>query len=284
MKETHKRKKEQKESEKKKEVRSKILLLCTSVALLGAATFAWFTVSNTPRVTNLAIIAGTSGDLKIADTAQGPYGEEVDLSTGSGGNMKDVELNPSTTQDGKTFYAPVYTENAVSNVEDISAAELNTGYVYEKEFYLKAETKNPSSMKRKFDIYMVGIRSDGGGSYITNAGDRSAASAIRISFTLEDGTTMIYEPNADVHVGGEQAANHLSANYGGYETMQQLSNHRFAGSNNNNSDRLFTLTENTPTKVIMRVWLEGTDSDCSNSVAAGEITGQIQFISEEKTD
>lgn len=50
MKQTHKRKEECKKSGKRKEVRSKILLLCTSLALLGAATFAWFTVSNTPRV------------------------------------------------------------------------------------------------------------------------------------------------------------------------------------------------------------------------------------------
>ncbi|MDE7063590.1 MAG: hypothetical protein K2O73_10165 [Lachnospiraceae bacterium] len=266
------------------DVRGKVITLCLCIVLLGTATYAWFTVSNTPRVTNLALIAGTSGNLKIADYEQGPYGDVLDLATGSGGNMRDVELNPTTTQNGRDFYAPLYTEERVTGVEDIPSGELNTNYVYEKTFYLKAETENSSTRRtRRFDVFFAGTHSDGG-TYINNASNNSsAASAVRISFTLADGTTFIYEPNTDVHVSGVSATNGLASGYGGYSTIQQSSNRRFAGSPDNNSQRLFTVTENTPMRVTMRVWIEGTDPDCINDISASEIIGQIQFVSKEVT-
>lgn len=283
MKKENPRKTDKKRSGDKRDARSRIILMCLCVALLGTATFAWFTVSNTPRVNNLALIAGTTGDLKIADAQDGPYGDELDLATGSGGNMSSVELNPVTTQNGRDFYAPVYTESTVTGVENIPAGELNTNYVYEKTFWLRAETASSSVRRnRMFDIYFVGIRSEGGGTYIANAGNADwAASAVRISFTLDDGTTFIYEPNADGSVSGERAVNGLPGSYGGYSTIQQSSSRRFSNSNDNNSELLFTIPENTPTRVVMRVWIEGTDNDCVNEIAASDIVGQIQFISKE---
>ena len=157
---------EKKKKKTGRDLRSKIIMTCLCVAMLGGATFAWFSVSNTPRVNNLALVAGTSGDLKIANTEAGPYGDELDLSAGDGGNMKDVKLNPATTQNGRDFYAPVYTENTVTGVENIPSDKLNTNYVYEKTFYLKAETANTTSSRtRKYDIQFLGIRSDGGGKF-----------------------------------------------------------------------------------------------------------------------
>lgn len=279
------KKQENKAKEKKKDLRKKIILFCVCILLLGSATFAWFSVSNSPKVTNLALVAGTSGNLKIADTAAGPFGDMVDLSTGSGGNMRNVVLNPTTTQNGRDFFAPVYKESRVTGVEAIGSSDLNTNYVYEKVFYLMAETENTTSKIRKYDIYFVGIKTDGGGTYITDVkSGNAAASAIRISFTLEDGTTVIYEPNTDIHVSGEHAESSLGNSYGSYETVKQLSNRMFQNATNNNSERIFTLTENTPTKVTMRVWVEGTDQDCVNAIAAGEIMGQIQFTSQEVMD
>lgn len=283
MKRENARNNRQKQNVSRRDARSKIILMCLCIALLGTATFAWFTVSNTPRVNNLALVAATTGDLKIADAEAGPYGDELDLATGSGGNMSNVELNPVTTQNGRDFYAPVYTESTVTGVENIPEGELNTNYVYEKTFWLRAET-NSSSVRRnrRFDVYFVGIRSEGGGTFVENASSSDwAASAVRISFTLDDGTTFIYEPNADSNVNGERAVNGLPGSYGGYSTIQQSSNRRFNNSNDNNSEKLFTIPENTPTRVVMRVWIEGTDNDCVNEISASDILGQIQFISKE---
>lgn len=273
----------QKQNVSRRDVRSQIILVCLCIALLGSATFAWFTVSNTPRVNNLALVAATTGELKIADAEAGPYGDELDLATGSGGNMGNVELNPVTTQNGRDFYAPAYTESTVTGVESIPEGELNTNYVYEKTFWLRAETDTSSVRKnRRFDVYFVGTRSEGGGTFVENAsGSDWAASAVRISFTLDDGTTFIYEPNADTNVNGERAVNGLPGSYGGYSTIQQSSNRRFSNSNDNNSEKLFTIPENTPTRVVMRVWIEGTDNDCVNEISASDILGQIQFISRE---
>lgn len=268
--------------EKKKDLRRMVILTCVCVLMLGSATYAWFSVSNTPRVENLALVAGTMGNLKISDTVNGTYGDVIDLqNAASAGNMSSVVLNPSTTTDGITFRAPVYTENEVSGTTGITDADLKAKYIYEKEFYLKAEVESTGTASRTFDIFLLG-NSSKGGTYISNktAGTDNAASAIRISLTTADGT-VIYEPNADKHITGESAVNGLEASYGGYGTLKQNSDKSFVGGTDNHSAKLFTIAANTPVKVTMRVWLEGTDADCVNEITLNNIIGQIQFISEE---
>lgn len=266
-----------------RDLRKLIILTCTCVLMLGSATYAWFSVSNTPRVENLALVAGTMGNLKISDTSAGTYSDVIDLANAaSGGNMGSVILNPSTTTDGVTFLAPVYTENAVTGTAGIAAAELKTKYIYEKEFYLKAEVEEGGN-NRTFDIFFLANGSKGG-TYISNktAGTDKAASAIRVSLTTGD-RTVIYEPNADRHVTGNAAENRLTSDYGGYGTIKQNVDKSFVGGTDNHSVRLFSVKGNTPTKVTMRIWLEGTDTDCVNEVSLNDVIGQIQFVSEEVT-
>lgn len=46
-------------------------------------------------------------------------------------------------------------------------------------------------------------------------------------------------------------------------------------------EKLFEIEEEQDVKVTMRVWMEGTDEDCTNSNELDEIIGNIQFISSE---
>ncbi len=271
---------------KMKDLRTMVILTCTCILMLGSATYAWFSMSNTPRVENLALVAGTTGNLQIADTIGGNYGEMLNLqNNGSGGNMSSVILNPATTTNGVDFLAPVYTENEVTGTAQIAESDLKTKYIYEKIFYLKADVQNSQTSNRTFDIFFL-ANSSNGGTYISNKtiNTDQAASAVRLSFTVGEGngaTTIIYEPNVDTHVTGEQATNSLNAQYGGYSTIKQNSGRSFVDGAENYSPRLFTITENTPVKVTMRVWIEGTDADCVNAIAADNIIGQIQFVSKE---
>ncbi len=291
-----------KRNKKKIDIRKGIIIICVTILLLSTATFAWFSESNTPKMSNLALMAGASGSLLIADdTGNGPgtYDETLDLSQASGANLMDEAiLNPVTTKDGISFYSPLYTGNAVTGVKQVTDAQkLSSRYVYEKSFYLKAgpNPKNGGSIiateGKLYNIYLAGRAgtSQTEGTYVTAAPDANggtsdtAANSMRISFELEDGTMVILEPNADAtNEDTKRAEDGVKNQYGTYTTLKQSKDGHFivAGSANSyESPVLFTITEGQDVKVTMKVWIEGTDVDCTNSIVLDEIIARFQFMS-----
>lgn len=267
------------------------VILLIIMVLITVGTFAWFSVSNNPRVQNLALVADHAGNLQIADdlgTGPGTYGDVLDLSSATDSDyMKSVRLSPVTSNDGATFYAPVYdANNIVNSVTEITDAnELKNSYIYEKTFYLKASSGDGSTGSgTTYEVALVGPGNGGDmGSYILRDGTEgdTAAYAVRISFTV-NGSTYVYEPNCDVHNTETDTATHsVDSTYGKYTVYQQNSSGVFLDPGTGNSKVLFTIQENVDTKVTMRVWMEGTDDDCANSVGATMVKGQIQFISNE---
>lgn len=287
---------------KKVDVRKGIIIICVTILLLSTATFAWFSESNTPKMNNLALMAGASGSLLIADdTGNGPgaYGEALDLSQALGANlMNDAILNPVTTKDGSSFYSPLYTGNAVTGVKQITDAQkLTSRYVFEKSFYLKAgpNPKNGGSLiateGKLYNIYLAGRAgtSQTEGTYVTVVPDAqrgtsdTAANSMRISFELEDGTKIILEPNADAaNADTKRAEDGVKNQYGTYATLKQSKDGHFIVSGLSNSYEspvLFTIKEGQDVKVTMKVWIEGTDKDCTNSIVLDEIIARFQFMS-----
>lgn len=284
-------------------LKSKLLICLLYVAVLSTATYAWFTLNNKPKVFNLALTAGGSADLLIADDVgggPGEYGDELDLKEARQEpvSMEEMELNPVTTDDAETFYAPVYSGDTVSSAKEISDEdELHKSYVYQKTFYLKAGSlkakngKKVSSGNKQYDIMLLGKSSgeENSGCVIRQApgssGEASAANSIRIAFVLKDGQgqqdkAAIYEPNSGQHNGGEKANNGVS--YGTYETLEQPSEGgEFANGENGNSRKIFTIREEEDVRVTMLVWIEGTDEDCTNSIQMDQIIGNIQFTSKD---
>ena len=289
---------------KKCNIKVKIIMVLLYLAVLSTATYAWFTMNNKPKVLNLALSAAAAGDLMIADDlggGPGEYGEELDLKAASQiVPMEEVMLNPVTTNDGENFYAPVYTGLAVTDVIEIAdKEELNKKYVYEKTFYLKAGSqkngngkKATSGSAKVYDIMLLGPQQDGeenSGTWIkqsdtvtSSVGSDTAANCIRISFLVEGEEIAIYEPNSDQHnQDSQKAEDNVKGSYGNYTTLKQLSSSDFEGGEKGNSPKLFIIEEEKDIKVTMRIWMEGTDEDCTNSNELDEIIGNIQFISEE---
>ena len=212
--------------------------------------------------------------------------------------MQKVRLSPVTTPDGKNFYSPNYdsSTNRVDSVEPITDhEELIHSYIYEKTFYLKASSGDGATATgTTYDVALAGPGTGSGasGSYILKGGEAdsdTSAYAVRISFTLTDASgnevTKIYEPNCDIHNEGTDMAEDGvkgTNGYGTYTVVQQNSNGTFTNTGTGtDSEVLFTISENTDVKVTMRVWLEGTDQDCANSIGATLLQGQIQFSSNE---
>lgn len=280
------------------------VILLIIMVLITVGTFAWFSVSNNPRVQNLALVADHEGNLMIADDkgsvpAASDYSDVLDLTQATGSDyMKSVRLSPVTTANGKDFFAPVYdaSTNRVDSVNPITDHDtLINSYIYEKTFYLKASSGDGTTGSGStYNIALAGAGSGNLGTYIlkdADAGEDSdtSAYAVRISFTLTDSSgnevTKIYEPNynvnntsTDMAIDGVKGTN----GYGTYTTIQQKSDGTFVTTGTgSDSEVLFTISENTDVKVTMRVWLEGTDQDCANSIGATLLTGQIQFSSSE---
>lgn len=292
------------QDKEKRSLKAKLLMSLLYLAVLSTATYAWFTMNNKPKVLNLALTAAGAGDLLIADDlggGPGEYDEELDLKGATHKvPMEEVTLNPVTTKDGTVFFEPIYTGLAVTDVEEISDLdELNKNYVYEKTFYLRAGSiknrsgaRRPSTNPKSYYIMLVGPQLDGeeiSGSEIRQAdgvtslvaGD-TAANSIRISFEVEGQDIAIYEPNSNSHNRDtEKAIDNVKDTYGTYQTLKQNNDGSFATGENGKSEEMFIIDEEQDVKVTMRVWMEGTDEDCTNSNEMDEIIGQIQFISAE---
>lgn len=271
----------------KKKKMKKVLLVAVLAVIISTVTYAWFSVKNKAGVNNLAISAGTEGNLLIADdTGNGPaeYSSELDLRM-IDGSYAECTLNPVTTIEGREFYAPVYSGGKVVNVKKItSEAELTNKYIYEKQFYLKVENEGRGN-DDEYYIYLTAHTGDKG-TFMTDiaaddANGDTAANAIRISFTIDD-ETVIYEPNFDGDNYSNELAEDLvvSGGYNSYNTVKQIESGIFADSNNgNDSEYLFKIPADTDKLVTMRVWIEGKDKDCANSIELDKIFGYIEFSS-----
>lgn len=289
-----------KDNKKRKKIPKRRVYFLAFLIVLTAnvGVWAWFTISNRARVENLSLIADHQGNLQIADdlgNGPGTYSDALNLNNATGTKMSSIVLSPITSKDGVNFYIPNFdsltnTVNSVTQLTD--RTQLTKYYIYEKTFYLKAGSNsknNVAEIKRTYDVALYGVKSNNrtNGCFIyqpASSGD-TAANTIRISFTLPDGQTYVYEPNCNTHNSDtNRAINGIGREYGTYANLyQQNADGTFVNSPKaNESEKLFTLDENKDTLVTMRVWIEGTDNDCTNSIASDMVAGQIQFISTEK--
>jgi len=283
---------------RKKKIRL-MLTICLLIMALSGVTYAWFEQGNRLKVTNLSLMASGSEILEIADdlgNGPGEYESKLDL------NVTEGKLEPVTTKNGTSFYAPVYVGNTVVSVKPITDDKQLDLYIYEKSFYLRVRQNTDSedgiivSEGKVYDVFLAGTSTnlENGGTHVyqlpdVNGGTTeldTAVNAIRISFELGDGTVVIYEPNADrTNRDTNRAEDQVKNEYGRYETYKQAMDGRFMDSENSqNSPKLFQMKENEDVKVTMRVWIEGTDLDCTDSIAWDKMMAMFEFFSKEVSD
>lgn len=311
-------------------------MIMVSIFVITVASYAWYLISNTPKITNAEFVADTVGNLKIAnenDQKNGPSGYMDAIDMYDGLNKDDHRLSPVTTKDGKNFFKPIYTEGTITGLEAVPDDEYRTkDYIFEKVFYLKAGDDNGAvnNAPKYYDIKLVGMSSAEKTRYGTNSvnyktdyeinyadtdykyigsfmhdklenasnlnAPTTAANALRISYEFidaEGSKTVIYEPNCD-KTNTVSTDDYLqftganSENYGTYTGLKELKQNANKSFENPGtdvaSDAFAIIEEGKDVKVTMRVWIEGTDVDCRNGIAADKIFGQIQFVSEENKE
>ncbi len=263
-----------------------------SVFFLTTATYAWFSLTNAPKVNNLVLKAGTTGNLLISNEKTTGFSDSISLELDG-----ECCLRPLTTINGKTFYRPIYASSGM--VEAVSPNPIPTeeldsmtnkietkgGWLIKKTFYLKATVKDLSSVDVRL---MAPIPTRETGTAISNVNKNShGAEAVRVSFTYNN-TTAVLEPNSDVIT---EAANASQASLAGWKNMsviKQGANYKFSNDNGRTftsdvSDKLFDIPTNKPVEVTMYIWLEGADRDCVNEIMGNSINVELRFISEDIT-
>lgn len=282
-------KKQRKIVRKAKKIRSIIMMALMCIMLLSAATYAWFTLSDTAKVSNLTMTVGEAKGLRVAPDNGGTPAEADWKGAISLDKIKGV-LIPATF-DGSSFYRPVYDDDGkvTSVAKDDQVVQLNKGITDEKkEGHYYEWTFYMESLGEDAEICLVkGENLTGNdtkkGTYVVETGTKdaktkqNAAAAVRIAIKAND-TTKIYEPNSDLTFSGEQTKAETAAGYTGKiqtNTIKQSSNGKFGS--NDTSSVLFTLQKDKATKITLDIWIEGDDDQCVNQIQLDNLIGQLQF-------
>lgn len=301
-KEKNEKKKIKSITKKAKKIRSIVMMSLLCVLMLSAATYAWFTLSDTAKVSNLTMTVGDVTGLQIAvddEGAPGTYGNELKYGDGEGSSYQITgTLLPATLismADGikKPVYDPAGS-GAVTNVADVETGEIlkngslssATGYYYETTFYLKSLGKDIDvQLKKGENLSGTGVQKETEtetGTYVLNKYTQSSsnngsthigAKAVRIWLT--DGTnSIIYQPNSNLT---NDSNTYTRADDEREWTTEAPTDVQKADGSFEKKQGKLSLQANTDTKITMRIWIEGTDTFCGNEIKLENIIAQLQF-------
>ncbi len=268
-----------------------IVMAVLCVALLSGATYAWFTLSNTAKISNLSMTVGGAGGLLISYKSDGDFGSELKL-----GDASDKKVIPASIGEwnSKTalFKPDTYTTEITGMTEVATAEKLkytfsssstgtwnnpSTAYCVEQDFYLKINAEGTynialngtdftnmtsSDMSNVAGSYIV--EKDASGNFVqATTADLNAASILRIAFYVYNGDTpelkAIYEPNADANPtvnAGEYIASPSAFTPYSTNVIQQGVSGKFEGNTDGTydattSNALFQMTGGTQPTKVM---------------------------------
>ncbi|MDO4475295.1 MAG: hypothetical protein Q4B59_00730 [Lachnospiraceae bacterium] len=228
-----------------------ILLLLVSLVSLVAATAAWFSISDKAQVRsfNMEVTAGPAlrFDLDPHKTFE-EYIKTLEFTQiadrilkDQGFDMRKVPLEPVTTEDCEKF-------------------TLKNGTVVESKTGKYLAFKLNFMAQKDMVVHLTSEHSQGAadGTAVTSK-TKKLPDAMRISFTA-DGKTKIYDPG----MGSKSQGNVFGLGPAG--AMEY-----------NESNALFSLKADTNKEVEVRVWLEGTDPECTNELKGADYSIQLRF-------
>ena len=237
-----------------------ISILLALIALISAtaATIAWFTIADHTRLHSISMDV-TSGPAIRFDLD--PHGEvsqyQRTLSFGEiadriladrGYDMRVKPLDPVTTSDGAVF---TRRNGAVVAADSGSYLEFTLHFIATQDVVVHLTSENSAG---KAD-----------GTLVSSQTRDTLPEAMRISFTA-DGKTVIFHPGM-----GNRAAS-----VDGIRTFGLPDAAHMVYTDDN---ALFTLQQEVDKPVVVRVWLEGTDPACDNSLQGVDYAIRLRFES-----
>lgn len=229
-----------------------VVLVAFAFAAIAMATFAWFSIADHAKTRMLAMNANADGSLRFDLDAHDSFEQYVHtlgfeeisarISADQGVDIDTSKLQPVTTSNYETF-----------TFEDGSAAETSSGAYLE--FTLHFISINDVTVRL---TGQDGSGAEPGTAFSSNVDGLPLA--MRMSFTA-DGQTWVYDPNL-----GTSATSDGSATLFGLDSGQATA-----------SSDMFDLVANQDKSVIVRIWLEGTDANCTNMVQGADYSISMRF-------
>lgn len=280
---------EKNKKKKLRDIRNALVMVCVMVAMMSTASYAWFTMTSSPTVTNMQMTATSSAGLKISTEESGRYYDAVEIESD---DTTPLKLKPVSPQNGG-FAEAVYQGNEVIGLKTSNVSDL-TDYVAVYECYLKAEGEpvqvgiicgnatTQSGKNMEVDNNNTAVI---GGSIVrtkvASSGDDAAvaANAIRVGIKPDQGNMIIWEPNKDQTTSSSNKATvssmptlttHISSDVNGTIEVG------CADGETNISGSFFEVGDEAK-KVTIYIWLEGYDNECVNEIQTNDIEAQIQF-------
>lgn len=262
-------------------IRSALVMVCVSVAMLSTATYAWFTVTSNPSVEGLKLTAATKDGLEIS-WDESTWSNSIDINDQPSGQTKTDTLTPVTVTDEKpTFKEPGSVSGSVVQDSELVDAPTDDAVLY-KDYVAKYTYYIRSSGSGQVSVGLAKNDSSDNGCFIrrkdAHTATDEAEEAIRVGFKV-GGTWVIYEPNHGSDSSSNSYLPHASGtSYPVGTKVTQDTSGSFSGGSGGNSAELFKVGSSS-TKVEMYIWIEGTDRSCVNGIMTDELEGRIQFKS-----
>lgn len=242
----------------KRRKRMVIFLAIITLLSMTTATVAWFTVNTFAGVDSLDLHISVSAQLKVA---MQDYGTDLDKYTKvitndmideylatQNTSLQELVLDPVTTSDGTKFTNQGGTERQPNKR---SYLEFECYFIATEEMWVHLTTE---SAEQDYDT----------GTKVTTTSTGPQADVVnctRVDFTTTESGTAIYEPNKGVAVNNQNTFDLPSG------TMVYT-----------NNTRIFHIDELTPTKVTVRLWIEGNDPECDDDVQDAQLSVQLSFV------
>ena len=240
--------------------RKRMIVFVTIITLLSmaSATVAWFTINTFAGVDSLDVHISVAAQLKVAMHDYGKdlskYGKVItnemvdEYLAKYDTKLSEIILDPVTTTEGVRF---TNQRGAERKPNDRSYLEFECYFIATEDMWVHLTTK---STKEGED--------DGTKVTTTETGPQAdVVNCTRVDFTTERNGTAIYENNKGTPVSNQ--------------VTFDLPSGQMVYSNNT---RLFHCQEMTPTKVTIRLWVDGEDPQCDDDVQDADLSVQLGFI------
>lgn len=235
-----------------------VALALLALASLSAVTFAWFSIADFTRVSMLDLTVTTGISMRFDLSAHDTF-EEYVRTLGFdeiGAHIRDVfgydpntvPLEPVTTADGAVY---TLEHGSVVRNDEGKYLEFTLHFIATRDMIVHLTSSSARDYEGGFEGTLFQSETPG------------TSEAMRISFTT-DGTTWVYDPGM-----GD-----TSEKIGNIKTFGLPSGANMVYNNNN---AMFSLKQDTDKPVIVRIWLEGTDEKCVNSLKGSEFSIRLRF-------
>ena len=235
-----------------------ILLALVALISVAAATVAWFTIADHTRLHSMSMDVTSGPAIRFdldphGDVSQYKrtlsFAEIADrILADQGYDMRLRPLDPVTTADGASFTR----RNGASVTADSgSYLEFTLHFIATQDVEVHLTSENSAG---KTD-----------GTLVSSNTQVALPEAMRISFTA-DGQTVIFDPGM-----GAQAVTENGVRTFGLPDAEHMVY--------TDDNTLFSLRQNVDKPVVVRVWMEGTDPACDNSLQGVDYSIRLRFES-----